>query len=99
MITEWGYPEIGIYFANCPSAGHDMLCLDYRDIELNNEPAVVHVDQEHNYHITFVAPNFETFIRGLSKEDMFLEDVVVPDDAKGWVNPDFMKKQKDSGNA
>ena len=30
-IEEWGYPAIGIYFADCPSGGHDMLCLDYRD--------------------------------------------------------------------
>jgi hypothetical protein len=29
-IREWGYPPIGVYFADCPSAGHDMLCLDYR---------------------------------------------------------------------
>jgi hypothetical protein len=29
-VTEWGYPPIGIYFADCPSAGHDMVCLDYR---------------------------------------------------------------------
>jgi len=27
-MDEWDYPSIGIYFADCPSAGHDMLRLD-----------------------------------------------------------------------
>src|SRR5688572_28732626 len=27
--SEWGYPDIAIYFADCPSAGHDMLCMDF----------------------------------------------------------------------
>ena len=64
-ISEWGYPPIGVYFADCPSAGHDMLCLDYRDCGPSGEPQVVHVDQEWDYAITPVAQNFESFIRGL----------------------------------
>jgi len=71
MMREWGYPPIGVYFADCPSAGHDMLCLDYRNVGDNGEPTVVHVDEENDYEITFVAPNFETFIRGLKPEDAF----------------------------
>jgi SMI1-KNR4 cell-wall len=73
-VTEWGYPDIGIYFADCPSAGHDMLCLDYRDCGPNGEPQVVHVDQEFDYKITGVAPNFEAFIRGLESGDAFNDD-------------------------
>lgn len=70
-IEEWGYPEIGVYFANCPSAGHDMLCLDYRACGSQGEPTVVHVDQERDYAVTVVAPDFETFIRGLQDSSEF----------------------------
>ncbi|WP_428981470.1 SMI1/KNR4 family protein [Nocardia brasiliensis] len=62
---EWGYPDIGIYFADCPSAGHDMIALDYRG---GDEPRVVHVDQEAGYRITTLAPDFATFIDGLVHE-------------------------------
>jgi hypothetical protein len=67
-VQEWGYPDIGVYFADCPSAGHDMLALDYRG---GGEPHVVHVDQEVGYRITPVAPDFATFLAGLVPEDTF----------------------------
>lgn len=70
-INEWEYPAIGIYFCDCPSAGHDMLCLDYRRCGKNGEPQVVHVDQEFDYKITFVAGSFEEFIRGLKSNETF----------------------------
>jgi len=69
--TEWGYPAIGIYFADCPSAGHDMIALDYRECGPNGEPKVVHVDQESNYKITLIAENFAQFVRGLESDDTF----------------------------
>jgi hypothetical protein len=68
MIDEWGYPAIGIYFADCLSAGHDMICMDYRENGRNGEPAIVHIDQESGFRITVLAPNFETFIEALSDE-------------------------------
>jgi hypothetical protein len=71
MIAEWGYPDIGIYFGNCPSAGHDMICLDYRKNGKNGEPEVVHVDQEYDYKITFLAENFESFVKGLVDDSVY----------------------------
>ena len=77
MIEEWGYPEIGVYFGDCPSAGHDMICLDYRDCGSQGKPKVVHVDQESDYKITPLANSFEEFIKGLVNEGEF-------DDGETW---------------
>jgi len=77
MIKEWGYPEIGVYFGDCPSAGHDMICLDYRECGNQGEPKVVHVDQERNYEITPLANSFEEFIKGLVNDSQF-------DDNETW---------------
>ncbi|WP_338019681.1 Imm51 family immunity protein [Paenibacillus piscarius] len=71
MIEEWGYPDIGVVFGDCPSAGHDVIMLDYRHCGPEGEPEVIHVDQEGNYEITFLAPDFETFIRGLVNDEVF----------------------------
>jgi hypothetical protein len=64
-----GYPSDGIYICDCPSAGHDMILLDYSACGKNGEPEVVHVDQENNFKKTFLAKDFETFIRGLRQEE------------------------------
>jgi len=71
MIDEWGYPPIGIAICDCPSAGHDMIFLDYRKCGSKGEPQVVHIDQEQDYKITFLADNFECFIRGLINEEIY----------------------------
>ncbi|HEU5380265.1 MAG TPA: SMI1/KNR4 family protein [Ktedonobacteraceae bacterium] len=73
-IKEWKYPAIGIYFADCPYAGHDMFCLDYQECGVNGEPRVVHVDQGRNYEITFIADNFKAFILGLESEEDIEEE-------------------------
>ncbi|MFC9711454.1 SMI1/KNR4 family protein [Paenibacillus sp. NPDC056933] len=80
MIEEWGYPDLGIVICDCPSAGHDVVMLDYRFCGPEGEPAVVHVDQEDDYEITYLAPHFEAFIRGLVDEDTIeLSDEEVED--------------------
>jgi hypothetical protein len=73
-IEEWGYPAIGVYFADCPSAGHDMVGFDYRRCGPKGEPAVVHVDQEWDYQITPVATDFTSFINGLEDDSAFADE-------------------------
>jgi hypothetical protein len=70
-MKEWGYPAIGVYFADCPSGGHNMLALDYRQCGPTGDPAVVHVDQQSQYKVTFVAASFEAFLRGLEGDQAF----------------------------
>ena len=79
MIDEWEYPAIGVAICDCPSAGHDMIFLDYRACGPQGEPAVVHVDQENDYKITHLADSFEEFIRGLEHESLYDLDEDVED--------------------
>lgn len=62
MIEEWNYPNIGVAICDCPSAGHDMIFLDYRECGPEGEPSVVHIDQEYDYKITKLADTFDDFI-------------------------------------
>ena len=74
MIEEWEYPDIGVAICDCPSAGHDMIFLDYRECGPQGEPKVVHIDQEYDYEITPLADTFEDFIRGLVNEEVYEPD-------------------------
>lgn len=71
-IEEWEYPNIGVAIADCPSAGHEMIFLDYRECGPNcenGEPKVVYIDQESDYNIVVLANTFEEFINGLMTEE------------------------------
>ena len=73
-LKEWEYPPIGVYFANDPSAGHAMFALDYRECGKDGEPKVVLVEQEWDFEIVELAPDFETFIRSLRHENEFSDE-------------------------
>lgn len=79
MQAKWGYPEWGVVVCDCPSAGHDVVMLDYRSWGPEGEPTVVHVDQERGYEVTPLAETFEAFVRGLVPASEFEED---PNDRK-----------------
>ncbi len=69
MIEEWGYPPVGVAIGDTLSAGHEMVFLDYRKCGPQGEPEVVWIDQENDYEITWLANDFESFIRGLICSD------------------------------
>ncbi|MBM2574679.1 SMI1/KNR4 family protein [Jannaschia sp. Os4] len=84
--TEWGYPAIGVYFADCPLAGHDMVGLDYRSCGPAGEPSVVHVDQERDYAITHLSDSFAQFVDGLVDAARFEKDSGSIDSAPWHIN-------------
>lgn len=67
MILQGGFPEIGIFVGWTPTAGHDAIFLDYRECGPEGEPRVVYADAEDGESgIRILAPDFETFLRGLT---------------------------------
>ena len=50
-----------------------MICLDYRKNGNTGEPEVVHVDQENEYKVTFLASSFEEFIQSLVHDSVYDE--------------------------
>ena len=91
MIDEWEYPAIGIAICDCPSAGHDMIFLDYRECGPQGEPKVVHVDQENDYKITPLADSFEEFICGLENEEFFDDD---DEDIENFGEPEVYTEEE-----
>lgn len=65
VIEEGRYPEIGVVIADAPDWKQAVVMLDYRSAGNDGEPEVVLVERDKKYRITTLAPNVETFIRGL----------------------------------
>ena len=79
LIRGWGYPDVGIVIGQMPSAGHDAIMLDYSLCGPKGEPRVIHVETETGEgkpEVTVLAPDFETFMRGLVDSDMRGREVV-----------------------
>ena len=53
-----------------------MFALDYRECGKDGEPKVVLVEQEWDFEIVELAPDFETFIRSLRHEDEFIDEEI-----------------------
>jgi len=90
MIQEWGYPPIGVMFGFSPTAGHDAFFFDYRNLNAQGEPQIAFVNVETGDDIPeifFVAPDFETFFRGLVSESLY-------DPTEEWYQRDLIKVQE-----
>jgi len=73
-IEKWKYPNIGIAICGSVSGGHDMIFLDYSDCGSEGEPCVIHIDQEGDYEITYLADNFKDFIDGLFSDEEYEDE-------------------------
>ena len=67
----WHYPDYGVYICDCPSAGFDLILLDYRACGPDGEPSVAYVNIEDDQIIT-IAPNFAAFVQNLVEETELL---------------------------
>ena len=74
MEEDWGYPDIGVAICDTPTAGHQMVFLDYRECGPQGEPKVSYVDEERDYEIIVLADSFEDFIKGLVSENDYWDD-------------------------
>jgi SMI1-KNR4 cell-wall len=63
LVSEWGYPDVGLVLCSMPSGGHDAVMLDYSAVEEGGEPSVVYVDEDRVPRR--IAGSFDEFVRGL----------------------------------
>lgn len=70
MVSEWGYPDIGLVMFLTPSAGHDTVMLDYTDCGVDGEhgePSVAYVDEDRV--ARQLAPSLDAFLGALVDDD------------------------------
>ena len=74
LISDWGYPDVGIVLGVTPSAGHDTFMLDYSVCGPKGEPRVIHVETETSGEpeVRVLAADLETFLRSLVNREEFL---------------------------
>ncbi|AIQ66122.1 cell wall assembly protein [Paenibacillus stellifer] len=63
-VIHEDYPEFGVIIGECPDE-NEVVMLDYRPSGNDGEPEVIHVAKENGNKITYLAPSFEAFVRGL----------------------------------
>jgi hypothetical protein len=70
LIEEWGYPAVGLVVGLTPTAGHEVVMLDYTSCGPDGDPAVVYVDEDADgsWAIHRVADRFDEFIEKLIEE-------------------------------
>lgn len=71
IFDEWGYPNDGVYIGRFLGGYHNLLLLDHSSCGKDGEPVVVMVDGENEYKKTFLAVNFEAFVKALMNESVF----------------------------
>lgn len=63
---EWGYPNVGLVFAETPTAGHTVVMFDYSVCGPLGEPRIIWVDvYGKDLEVIVLADNFSSFISGL----------------------------------
>jgi hypothetical protein len=68
LIREWDYPAIGVVIACTLTAGPHVVMLDYSDCGPGGKPRVIYLETVRSGdppNVLVLAPDFETFARGL----------------------------------
>lgn len=63
LIAEWDFPRIGVVIGDTPSAGEEVLMLDYSTVGSHGEPSVAHIAEDRIPRT--VAETFEAFLAQL----------------------------------
>ena len=71
-LYEWEYPNIGIPFGETQSGGHDIYYMDYRTLDADGEPIIVHIENEdpEDIKIKKVADNLKAFLKMVLSGDL-----------------------------
>eukprot|EP00288_Rhodomonas_lens_P014581 CAMPEP_0177706368 /NCGR_PEP_ID=MMETSP0484_2-20121128/9188_1 /TAXON_ID=354590 /ORGANISM="Rhodomonas lens, Strain RHODO" /LENGTH=342 /DNA_ID=CAMNT_0019217825 /DNA_START=76 /DNA_END=1104 /DNA_ORIENTATION=- len=72
-LDEWEYPDVGLYFADTSTGGHNMWCLHYgkcgKNMAGGKEPRVVLIEQEDDFSLRETGCTFGEFVQKLSRDE------------------------------